>query len=388
LIPLFVLAHFSHHLLTSLPVPLLPFIRDDFNLSYAQSGLVVLAFSLAYGIGQVPAGMLADRVGPRLMLTVGICGVAVVGFLVGFSQSFIMLLTFLAVMGFAGGGYHPAATPLITRSVKPEHQGRVLGIHLIGGSGSFFLAPLIAAAVAAIWGWRGAFMSLAVPTMIFGIIFFLLLGRRIHGGEVTQGVTDQSDEETTPSKGRMRSLVVFMILSVFTGAVLFSSISFIPLYMVDTFSVDREVAAVFLAIIYSAGLWASPLGGYLSDRFGAVRVVLAMSFLTGPALYLLTIMPYGPFGIAIGALFFFTGAILYIRMPAAEAYIIHNSPENRRSMILGIYYFSSLEVGAVLAPLMGFLIDRFNFLTSFTAAGVTVLAVTVGSWVFLRRNHN
>jgi len=347
-----------------------------------------MAFSLSYGIGQVPAGIVTDRVGPRLMITIGICGVAVAGLLVGFSQSFVMLLAFLAVMGLVGGGYHPAAAPLITRSVKPEHRGQALGIHLIGGSGSFFLAPLIAVAIASAWGWRGSFIGLAVPTMIFGIIFYLLLGRRVNGDLVTPESTEQSVKEITSSRSGIQSLVAFMVLSVFTQAVLFSSISFIPLYMVDHFNINEEVAAVFLAIIYFTGLWASPLGGYLSDRFGTVRVVLAMSFLTGPVLYLLTVMPYGPYGIAIGALLLFTGAILYIRMPAAEAYIIHNSSEQRRSTILGIYYFSNMEAGAIFAPLMGLLVDKFNFATSFTVACATVLVVTVGCWVFLRKDRN
>ena len=50
LVPLFVLAHFSHHVITALTIPLLPFIRNDFTLDYTQSGLVVSAFSLAYRI--------------------------------------------------------------------------------------------------------------------------------------------------------------------------------------------------------------------------------------------------------------------------------------------------------------------------------------------------
>ena len=82
--------------------------------------MVVSAFGIAYGIGQIPAGFLADRIGPRKVITVGICGVAVAGLLVGFSQTFVMMLVFLALMGIAGGGYHPAAAPLITASVKPD----------------------------------------------------------------------------------------------------------------------------------------------------------------------------------------------------------------------------------------------------------------------------
>ncbi len=132
------LAHFSHHLLTALPVPLLPFIRDYFALDYTQAGLVTSVFGLSYGIAQLPAGWLADRIGPRIMITISICGVALVGFLVGLSQTYIMLIASLALMGVVGGGYHPSAAPMISASVEPKNRGRALGFHLIGGSVSKF----------------------------------------------------------------------------------------------------------------------------------------------------------------------------------------------------------------------------------------------------------
>lgn len=376
------LAHLTHHLLTALPTPLLPFIRDDFALDYAQSGLVISAFSLAYGIGQVPAGVLADRIGARTLITIGICGVAVAGLLVGLSQAYIMVLIFLALMGIAGGGYHPAASPLISASVEPEKRGRALGIHLIGGSGSFFLAPIVAAAIAATWGWRGSFIGLAIPTMVFGIIFYLLLGRLAARGETQQVITGQPEERPS-SQGRLRQLVAFMVLTVFTQAVTFSTIAFIPLFMVDHFGVTEAAAATFLAVIYSAGLWASPLGGYISDRLGRVPVVLTTCFIAGPAIYLLNQVPYGPYGIGIGALLLVIGMIMYVRMPTSEAYIIGRTSERHRSTILGIYYFSNMEIGAVFAPAMGYLIDRFGFYTSFNIAASSVFVVTLACSVFL-----
>ncbi len=381
------LAHLAHHLLTALPTPLLPFIRNEFTLDYTQSGLVVSAFTLAYGFGQIPAGVVADRIGARRVITIGICGVAVAGILVGLSQAYTMVLISLAVMGLAGGGYHPAASPLISASVEPENQGRALGIHLIGGSASFFLAPIVAATIAATWGWRGSFIGLAVPTMVLGIIFYLLLGRRAGRAKVQPRKTDQPEEKPS-SPGRWRQLIAFLVLSVFTQAVNFSVISFITLFIVDHFKVGEETAAAFLAVIYSAGLWASPLGGYLSDRLGRVPVVLVASFITAPALYLLNHVPYGPYGIGIGALLLFLGMIMYIRAPAAEAYIIGRTSERTRSSILGIFYFSNMEMGAVLAPVLGSLIDRFGFYTSFTIAAAFMLVTALVCSVFLWRSRN
>ena len=373
------LAHFTHHLLTALPAPLLPFIRKDFNLDYTQSSLVITAFTLAYGIGQLPAGWLADRIGPRILITVGICGVALVGVLVGLSQTYIMMLVFLVLMGVVGGGYHPAATPLISASVEPKKRGRALGIHLVGGAGSYFLVPIIAAAIAAAWGWRGAFIGLAIPTAAFGIIFYVLLRRREGTSRVQQVITSQRDE-TSHAPGHLRRLVVFMILSVFTSGVVMSITAFVPLYIVDHFGVSEQTAASSLAIIFSAGFWAGPLGGYLSDRLGRVPLILAACLISGFVIYLLNMAPYG---LGIGALLLIFGIAMYIRMPVSESYIMGHTAERHRSTIYGIYYFSMQEAGAVFAPVLGILIDNYGFYFSFTIASVAVVAVTIICSVFL-----
>ena len=373
------LAHFGHHLLTALPVPLLPFIRDDFALDYTQSGLVISAFFLSSGISQLPGGWLADRIGPRIMITIGISGVALAGLLVGLSQTYIMMIVFLVMMGVLGGGYHPSSPPLVSALVEPKNRGRALGLHMMGGSTSYFLAPLIAAAMAAAWGWRSPFIGLAVPTILFGFLFYVLLGRRVDTKTVEHGITDSHDK-TPFTAGRWRRLVAFMTLSAFTTAVLFSTIAFIPLFMVDHFGVGEETAAALMAVIYSAGLWASPLGGYLSDRLGRVPVMLTACFVAGPVIYMLNLVPYG---LGIGALLLIIGMVIYVRMPVSEAYIIGHIPEHRRSTILGIYYFGGMEGSGVLTPIIGSLIDRFGFYPSFTIAGAALVAATLICSVFL-----
>ena len=378
-LPLFVLAHFGHHLLTALPIPLLPMIRDDFALDYTQSGLVISAFSLSYGIGQLPGGWLADRIGPRILITIGICGVALAGLLVGLSQTYIMMIVFLVLMGVLGGGYHPASPPLISASVEPKNRGRALGLHMIGGSASYFLAPLIAAAIAIVWGWRGSFMTLAVPTFVFGIVFYVLLGQRADAKKTEHRIISNYNQ-TPPTPGRLRRLVSFTILSTFTQAAILSVISFIPLFLVDHFGISKETAAALIALVYSSGLWAGPLGGYLSDRLGRVPVVLTVCFIAGPIIYLLTLMPY-VWG--IGALLVTIGIIMYVRMPVSEAYIVDQTSERNRSMILGIYYFGSMEGAGVLTPVMGYLIDQLGFYSSFTIAGAALIAVTLACSIWL-----
>ena len=378
-IPLFVLAHFGHHVLTALTVPLLPFIRNDFVLDYTRSGIVISSFSLAYGIGQLPAGWLADRVGARFVITIGISGVALAGLFVGLSQTYLMLIPFLALMGLAGGGYHPAAAPLISMSVAHKNLGRALGFHIVGGSASFFLAPLIGVAIASAWGWRGTYIGLAVPTFLFGILFYIVLSR-LQDREGNKPVSVKHRYEKSTSQSRRGQLVAFIVLSAFSGAIITSIIAFIPLFMVDHHGASEKTAGFFLALIYSAGLWAAPLGGYLSDHIGRVRMILAISFLLGPVIYMLNLVP---FGIGFGVLLLLFGMILMMRMPIAEAYIVSQSPQHLRSTILGIYFFCAIEGGGVLTPVIGYFIDRFGFYSSFTICGGTMVIVTLICSVFL-----
>ena len=359
-------------------------IRGDFGLDYTQSGFVISAFMLSYGIGQLPAGLLADRVGPRILITTGILGVALAGLLVGLSHAYLMMIAFLVFMGLLAGGYHPAAPPLISASVKPENLGRALGLHVIGGGVSFFLAPIIAAWIAATWSWRGSFIALAIPAAVVGIILYVILGRRGLARKPQPKAT-ASQEEKAPDQGRASPLAYFIVLSTSTHAVLFSTTSFIPLFVVDHFLVSEATAAALMAIIASAGLWVGPIGGYLSDRWGRVPVLLTVCFVTGPIIYLLNLAPYR-WGIV--ALLLMMGITIYVRMPVAEAYIVGRTSERHRSTVLGIYFFGNMEGGGVFAPIMGYLIDRLGFSASFTIAGAAVVAVALVCSVLLAKGHD
>jgi FSR family fosmidomycin resistance protein-like MFS transporter len=384
LIPLFVLAHFGHHLLTAIAIPLSPFIRSEFALSYAQTGLIMSAFTIAYGVSQLPSGWLADRIGSRIMITIGVCGVGIAGVLVGLSQTYVLAAVFLALMGVMGGAYHPAASPIISASVDTKRRGQALGLHMIGGSASHFVAPLVAAAIAVAWGWRGAYFSLAIPTVAFGIVFYWLLGRRHTTESMARGKTGEKEGGHFAPK-QLRRLVAIIVLSTFTHAVVRSSIAFIPLYMVDQFGVSQEGAAAAMALYFSAGLWASPVGGHLSDRVGAIPVLMFVCLIAGPVVYLLNIMP-GIIG--IGVLLVTLGAITFVRMPVSESYVVGHTPERYRSTVIGIYFFGNMEGGGLLIPLVGYLIDQIGFNASFTITGIATLIVVGASSLFILKNRD
>ena len=389
LVLLFAVAHFAHHLVTALPVPLLPFIRDEFALDYTRASLVVSAFSVSYGFSQLPAGWLADRFGPRRLLLVGISGVALTGLLVGLSTSYTLLLAALFLMGALGGGYHPAAPAAIAKVTDPSRRGRALGVHMIGGSASYFLAPLAAGGLAAVWGWRMPFVLLAVPAIIFGVVLFVILGRRERAGRVLQAAGGPAqtvgpvvEEETRVDWFRM---VTFLTLTSVSAAFVLSVIAFIPLYLVDVFGVAEHQATMAVALYYSTGLWAAVAGGYLSDRIGRIRVVVLFGLISGPVLALLD---FSGSAIMVMACLLFLGAGMYARAPASESYVVGHTPPSKRSSVLGFYYFGSMEGSGVLAPVVGYLIDHFGFRTAFAAGGIALTTIALVCAAILLRGSS
>jgi MFS family permease len=192
-------------------------------------------------------------------------------------------------------------------------------------------------------------------------------------------------DEAAPQPGYLRRLVALIILSVGTGGLVASVIAFLPLYMVDHFGASEQTAAYLMSIYYSAGLWASPVGGYISDRLGRAPVVVVSSLISGAAAYLLNLAPYG---LGSGAVFLLLGIATFVRFPASEAYIIGQTTERNRSTVYGIYYFSMQESGAVLAPIMGLIIDHFGFYNGFTIASVAIGVVILACSPFLRGSRD
>jgi len=379
-LPWFIMAHFGHHLLTALPGPLLPAIRTAFGLSYTQASFVTTSFALAGGAGQLPSGWLADRISPTILIAIGTLGVAIGGFLVGLSQTYVMLLVFLVLMGLTTGGYHPASTPMILASVEPNRRGRALGLHLLGGNSSFFVAPLIAGPILAAWGWNWPFIVLAIPTAIFGLIFYIYLTR--HGGMAHVKVARQRTAEAKPPQpGYKRRLIAYMIMMVLGGGAGMSVNAFLTLYMVDVLGASDARAASLMSIMFLPGVFGGTiLGGMISDRIGTTKVVIATSLVSGLIIYAIK---SSTLGFGFYTVLFIMGLNMAIRMPVTEVFIMNQTPGKYRSTIYGLYYFTMQYTGAIFAPIMAGFIERYGFDTMYTFSAIAVTAVAVVTTIFI-----
>ena len=104
----FTTAHFSHHISNSLLNPLLPFIRDSFQLTYGQSGWLVSAFAVSLGLSNAPIGYLADRFGARLVVVLGLVLTGFASAAIAYAGNYWQLFGLLVVLGLIAGSYHGA----------------------------------------------------------------------------------------------------------------------------------------------------------------------------------------------------------------------------------------------------------------------------------------
>ncbi len=379
-LPWFIMAHFGHHLLTALPGPLLPAIRSEFGLNYTQASFVTTVFALAGGAAQLPAGWFADRFSPIVLIAIGTLGVALGGILVGISQTYVMLLICLLLMGLMTGGYHPASTPLILASVDTEHRGKALGLHLIGGNSSFFIAPLVAGPILAVWGWRGPFLALAVPTAIFGIIFYIYLTRR-SGKMHIEAAKKKMKSDKPPQPGYKRRLIAYLAMMILAGGAGMTVQAFLSLYIVDVLGASNAKAAMLMSILFIPGLIGAPLlGGYISDKIGTVKVIIATSIFSGLIIFAINTFSLG---IWFYITLFIMGLNMALRMPVTEVFIMSQTPVKHRSTIFGVYYFTMQYTGAIFAPIMGGLIEHYGFSNMFTFSAIAVTVVSVVTSAFI-----
>jgi MFS family permease len=126
------------------------------------------------------------------------------------------------------------------------------------------------------------------------------------------------------------------------------------------------------------------LGGYISDRFGPLKVMVTISFLAAPLIFSLGWVPNV---VTLAVLMVCLGLVMTARMPTSESYIFANSPENRRATLLGIYYFSGTGVSGVLTPVIGGFADRIGFRMTFVYTGITMAVVALVCSMFIWRSR-
>lgn len=364
-------------MLLGLLAGMLPLIREDFGLSYTQAGLLLAAYSITSGFSQLLGGWIGDRTSRKMVLTVGMGGIGLAAIAIGLSSSFYALLFILIIMGIMAGGYHPSAVPMLSDFAGEANRGRVISLHMIGGSIGFALGPFIGGLTSNTLGWRSVFIILAIPALIAVPVALTKLKHPKHPAAdkpVSPALVDKPARKPISIRRVLRPIIVIAVLVILTQFATSSAMSFIPLYLVDKHNISPAYAATLLSVMRGGGIIGSLLGGWLCDNWGRREAIYLAIAATGPFLYLITIVPFGPFLIVLFIMF---GVVMFIRQPAFQTLLMDTTPPHLRSTFLGVYFFLGMEGKSVIQPIAGHFMDILGIAEVFTIIALISVAFAV-----------
>lgn len=270
-------------------------IVPDFGLGPAEKGLMVALPTLGGAVLRLVLGLLTDRIGAR---TTGILGLLmtlvplVLGWL--WADSFSKVLLVGLLLGVAGASF-AVALPLASRWYPPQYQGIAMGIAGAGNSGTAlatFCGPRLAEAL----GWRAVF-GLALVPITLTLIVFVLFAR-------------DSSTQPAPKPWAAYAAVLrqpdtwwFCLFYSVTFGGFVGLASFLNIFFHDQYALANVQAGNFATLCVIAGSCLRPVGGYLADHFGGIRMLAVLYLGVGVAMAGLAVLP--PLG--WGTLLMFTG---------------------------------------------------------------------------------
>lgn len=259
------------------------YISQDFGLSPSQKGLMVAIPILGGSILRVPVGLLVDRLGPKKM---GIIAqiVLLLPLLWGWlgANSFNQILAVGLFMGIAGASF-AVALPMVSRWYPQEYQGLAMGIAGAGNSGTV-LAALLAPRLAEVVGWHNVF-GLAILPVLLNLGIYLVFAK-------------DSPEQPEPKPLREYLTILreadtwwfCLFYSVTFGGFVGLS-SFLGIFFHDQYGLSRVMAGNFTGACVVAGSLSRPLGGYLADRFGGIKMLTLLYSLISTFTFLVGLIP-------------------------------------------------------------------------------------------------
>ena len=387
--------------------PLLPLVAADLGLSYAQVGALKTALSGASSIFQLPAGMLAERMGEQVLLALGTTWVGLGLLLVALTGSYLPLLAANVAAGIGGNVQHPVASAIVSRvfdggGAKPHggvdasdgvrrrsargKRATAIGTLNFTGDVGKVLAPIVVGVAAAYGGWRAGFVALGAIGAVFGLAYALVVPEPAAEPSAARGRTEPSEsgvatpaepEPAAPQSGwgirEPGTFAALIGIGMLDAAARGTALVFIPIVLAEK-GAEAASMSFYFAALFAAGAAGKFICGPLGDRFGTAAVIAITELVTAAALMGLLGAPLELALLALLPLGFMlngTSSVLY----ASVASLVHAS---RRARGYGLYYTCS-QVASAASPLVyGLVADRFGLATALVAlAAITAAIVPV-----------
>jgi len=244
--------------------PLVPALTEAFGFSLALGGLLTTGIFLTHAAMQIPGGLLADRLGPRPIVTAALALVCLGNFGIVFSKAYWHLLFWKVFVGFGTGSCFVSGARYIAGSFSGRRlnlaQGLYGGSILLGSGFVIYGVSLVAASM----GWRGAFMVTAGVAGISGILWV---------------VAAPSPSFSAQPVGSLRGLLSDFQLWLL-GAVQMATFglvivvsAWITVFLQRELSLSQSRAGLLGSLALMFGILTRPLGGAMVHLMGVKRLV-------------------------------------------------------------------------------------------------------------------
>ncbi|MGD2269900.1 MAG: MFS transporter [Desulfobacterales bacterium] len=359
-------SHSLVHFFEGVLPPVMPLVMKDFGTDYFTMGLIVAVFSYAFGLGSLPAGMLADKIGPRRLITFYLFGAGITCTLVMMGGTLWLYGLIMGLLGAFCSIYHPSSNTLISRSIRTK--GNAFGIHGIAGSLGVASVPLLSAWIGTLLGWR-------TPHLVFGSMgvaigcYSLTLPR--YSTHVSRVPGESGISDTAGNRLSYLNLTLFFMSATALGLTYKGIMTFLPTYMSQKVQVqiwNLDAVAIGGAIATAAllsGALGQYLAGRLTDRFQPERIYLGAVILGTVFVFMMAMS--ANFILVVSAILY---ALFYFSTQPTQNYLVSKYlPVQRHGLGYGILFIVTFGVGSTAAAVSGYLADNFGLESVFYTMG-------------------
>jgi MFS family permease len=361
-------AHALHDGYTDLIVVMLPIWQAEFGLGYGELGLMRGLFAGTMAAFQIPAGLVAERLGTPLVLASG-TALAGLGYcLAGASAGFALLLVALVIGGLGASTQHPLASALMARAFAGARSMKALGTYNFAGDIGKMTVPAVASVMLVAMPWRPVLALIGACGLVAAAAIYLLTPR--YGAE--KAVVQDATTDAATSAGRYRfAYPVLVSIGVFDSATRMGFLLFLPFVLTEK-GASLPTIGLALTLVFAGGAAGKLVCAFIGARIGAIATVWLTEGLTAAVIVALLPLPLEAalvllpvIGIALNG----TSSVLYGSVPDLVA------PE-WRARAFSIFYTGTIGAGAIAPALYGVVGDIVGVPSALlVVAGVVTLTL-------------
>lgn len=366
-------AHFVSHVYILLLPPLFEVIRADYQVSYTELGLALVAFNALTAVFQTPAGFLVDHVGARIVLICGLLLGSAAVVVAGVAVSFWVFVAMFALAGLGNAVYHPADYAILSDRVASERIGRAFSIHTFAGMLGGAVAPGLLLFLYGYVGWRGAFVATAMLGFAVAVVLAFQRDAPIRRDHLDPVVDAGSGNGQTSLRLLLSPVIllnfVFFALFAFTngGLITYSVVALSAAHGVPL--AEGNLALSGFLLLNAAGVL---LGGLLLGRASPVLVTVASMLAFAILAVVLGLYNLGTAATVI--VMSLSGLAAGMAMPSRDMMVRAVTPPGSFGKVFG-FVTTGFNFAGVLVPLcFGPLMDHGHPVAVFMVIAATSVA--------------